>query len=291
MTEQRKESLEPDVALRRPVASRFKGKVALVVGAGTPSDVGTETAPVGAAIGRLLAWEGCRVAVLGQSADPATETARLIREDGGEAISLWGDASIEDECRRAVSTVVSTYGAFDILVNNLGVVPGRSKVTDTSEEEWDRILGVNAKGLMLMAKHSIPHLRPGGAIVNISSVGAMRHRPGMPISYAASKAAVNSLTITLAVELAHQAIRVNCVSVGNVWTPRILRRLRQEHPNEIDRFREVRRMMNPLQIEGTGWDIAHAVAFLASDEARWITGEILSVDGGAMLVGPSEKAP
>lgn len=260
-----------------------------MVGGGTPNDVGAGTTSVGAAISRLLGWEGCRVAVLGQRAEPSAVTANLIKEDGGEAISIQGDASLEVDCRDAVRAVVSEFGALDILINNLGLIMSGTAVTELTEVEWDRIMAVNAKGPMLMAKHCVPLMRNGGSVINISSIAATRHRVGSSIPYAASKAAVNALTIALAIDVAHLGIRVNCISVGSVWTPRVVRRLANEHPMDIDGFREGRRLTSPLQTEGTGWDVAYAAAFLASDEARWITGQTLVVDGGATLAWPPEK--
>jgi NAD(P)-dependent dehydrogenase (short-subunit alcohol dehydrogenase family) len=275
----------PTVDEKAPASmSRFTSKVALVVGGGTSEGTTLEIPGVGEAISLLLAREGCRVAVLGQGKAGAARTVELIEREGGIALAIQGDASREEDCRKAVELVTSTFGRLDILVNNLGIRLSSSGVVDTSADEWDRVMGVNVRGLMLMAKYAVPHLPQGGSIINVSGIVAVRPTYTSSLAYATSKGAVNTLTIALAVQLARQGIRVNAICPGNIWTPLTMREAsaRGVGPN-MEAEREERRRMIPLGIEGTAWDVASAALFLASDDARWVTGQLLTVDGGSLL--------
>ncbi len=271
---------------------RFAGKVALVVGAGTDDRTTMDAPGVGAAIGLVLARSGCRVAVVGHGIDGVTRTAELIRAEGGEAIPITADMSDEDDCRRTVGEVIETFGRLDILVNNLGIRLSGKGVIDVESEEWDRVMDVNAKGLAMTTKHAAPRMSAGGAVVNISSIGAVRPTLHTSIAYAASKGAVDSMTLLLALQLAPRQIRVNGVCPGNIWTPIAIREVYNRGVDpDLETARERRRLMNPLQTEGTAWDIAWATAFLASDDARWITGQTILVDGGALLPAPASRKP
>lgn len=263
---------------------QFDGRVAVVVGAGSADGTSIETPSVGLAIALLLAREGCRVAVVGKGTEGAARTAELIKAEGGDAIALQADVSSEEDCARVASDVIAAYGRIDVLVNNLGIRMSNFGVTDIPADEWDRVMDVNVKGLLLMAKHVVPHLPAGGAIVNTSGTVAVRPTFTSSIAYATSKGAINTMTIALATQLSKRGIRVNAVCPGNLWTPIARRELvRQGHP-DIEAERERRRKeMVPLGIEGTAWDVAMAVAFLASDQARWITGQLLTIDGGSTL--------
>jgi NAD(P)-dependent dehydrogenase (short-subunit alcohol dehydrogenase family) len=273
-------------ASRAPLGGRFGGKVALVVGAGSTEGADLAAPGVGAAISLLLAREGARVAVLGLGAEGAARTVDLIMGEGGEAFPLQADVSVQEDCRRAVAAVVARYSRLDILVNNLGIRLSGSGVVEVPEEEWDRVMDVNVKGLMLMTKHAVPHMTAGGAIVNMSSIGATRPTYTSSIAYLASKGAVDALTIGLAVQLAPD-IRVNGVNPGNLWTPLAMSEVIKRKVDDLETARYKRRMLTPLQSEGNAWDVAYATAFLASEEARWITGHTLTVDGGATLPAPA----
>jgi NAD(P)-dependent dehydrogenase (short-subunit alcohol dehydrogenase family) len=264
------------------MSGRFAGKVALVVGAGSTEGADLEAPGVGAAISLRFAREGARLAVLGQGPDGAVRTVALIEGEGGEAIAVQADVSDADDCRRAVETVIERYGRLDILVNNLGIRLSGSGVVEVPEAEWDRVMDVNVKGLMLMTKFAVPHMTTGSSIINISSIGATRPTYTSSIAYVTSKGAVDSLTIALAVQLAPN-IRVNGVCPGNLWTPLAMSEVIKRKVDDLETARLKRRMLTPLEIEGNGWDIAHSAAFLASEDARWITGQTLVVDGGATL--------
>jgi NAD(P)-dependent dehydrogenase (short-subunit alcohol dehydrogenase family) len=248
--------------------ARLAGKVAIVTGAGFDGDfLGT-----GAATAILLAGQGARVGLVDVSAERAEQTRLRIASAGGDATVAQADVSIPDQCQRAVDQIVATYGRLDILVNNAGIAAGGS-VVDIDEALWDHVVEVNLKSVMLMSRFSIPRLRDqgGGAIVNISSIAAMRGFG--TASYAASKGAVIALTADMAYTHGREGIRVNCIAPGHLFTP-----MGYQGDEEL---REARRQAGLLGTEGTAWDVAWAVVFLASDEAQWITGVLLPVDAGA----------
>ena len=181
-----------------------------------------------------------------------------------------------------VARAVECWGRIDILDNNVGI-SGPGTVVDVEEEDWDRVMAVNVKGMMLASKHAIPAMAAGGggAIVNIASISALR--PARLTPYATSKGAVISLTKAMAVDHAPQGIRVNCVMPGPVYTPMVYAAGMSEE------MRAKRLDASLLKVEGTGWDVGNAVLFLASDEARYITGVVLPVDGGVLVRGPDRR--
>jgi NAD(P)-dependent dehydrogenase (short-subunit alcohol dehydrogenase family) len=162
-------------------------------------------------------------------------------------------------------------------------IGGGGTVVDVDEETWDRVMAVNVKGMMLASKHAVPAMARGGggAIVNIASIAALR--PSRLTPYATSKGAVIALTRAMAVDHAREGIRVNCVAPGPVYTPMVYAGGMSEE------LRERRKAASLLGVEGEGWDVGHAVVFLASDEARYITGVVLPVDGGVLLRGPDRR--
>ena len=266
---------------------RFEGKVVLVVGAGSSEGADLEAPGVGAAISLLFAREGAKVGVLGLGAEGAARTVGLIEAEGGEAIAVQADVSRAEACEQAVEAVVARFGRLDILVNNLGIRLSGFGVVDVPEDEWDRVMDVNVKGLMLMTKYAVPRMTiPGSSIINISSIGATRPTYTSSIAYVTSKGAVDAMTIGLAVQLA-PGIRVNGVCPGNLWTPLAISEVIKRKVDDLDTARYKRRMLTPLELEGNAWDVAWSAAFLASDEARWITGQTLMVDGGATLPAPA----
>lgn len=262
----------------------FADKVVLVVGAGTPHD-GTMDAPgVGAAISIHLSRLGSKVVAVGLGPDGVARTSSIIHDEGGVALALSGDVSVDKEAERVVDEAVAWGGKIDVLVNNLGVRLSAHGVLEMETEEWDTVMDVNARGLVLVSRYAIPHMPAGSSIVNISSIGATRPTYKTSLVYAASKGAVNSLTTTMALQLALIGIRVNAVTPGNLWTPIAIKEVhRRKIDPDPETARERRRRMNPLELEGTGWDIANAVEFFAGSGARWITGQNLIVDGGALL--------
>jgi NAD(P)-dependent dehydrogenase (short-subunit alcohol dehydrogenase family) len=256
--------------------SGFEGKVAIVTGAGAPEDgIGN-----GRAAAICLARAGARVVAMDYLQDRAERTVEMITNEGGEAVALSGDASQADTCAGMVKLAMERYGRLDILDNNVGMGSFGS-VVDESEENWNTVMRTNVNSMFLASKHAIPAMiesGEGGAIVNVGSISALRPR-GLT-AYSTSKGAVIALTRAMAVDHAREGIRVNCVLPGPVYTPMVYALGMTED------LREKRRKASPLDIEGTGWDIGHAVAFLASPRARFITGQMLVVDGGVTLASP-----
>ena len=254
---------------------RLSGKVAIVSGAGTFGGSGVGN---GAAAAILFARQGAKVALLDAVGEWADATAQIIEEEGGEAIPVAADATNPDDCQRAVASTVERFGGLHILHNNVGGGGGGGNVVEATDEDWFRSASVNLMSMVNMCRHAIPHMRAagGGSIINISSVTALRPKPGRSSAqYTVNKSAVVGLTHALALDHAEDNIRVNCIMPGLMWTPRL------EHGSPD--ARETRRASTPLPVEGQSWDIGNAALFLASDEARFITGVTLPVDGGFLL--------
>ena len=255
---------------------RLAGMVAIVTGGGSQGPgIGN-----GRATAILFAREGARVAVVDRVAEWAEQTRQMIADEHGEAFVVQADVTRDEDCRRVVSDTARRYGRIDILHNNVGI-SGSGSVVDTDEDFWDKVMRVNVKSMMLMSKHVIPVMAAGGggAIVNVSSVSSIRPRGLTP--YSTSKGAVNALTMAMAVDHGPQRIRVNCILPGPVYTPMVAM------GGMTEEQRAVRAKASPLGIEGTGWDVGWAAVYLASPEARWVTGQLLCVDGGMTLVGPA----
>jgi NAD(P)-dependent dehydrogenase (short-subunit alcohol dehydrogenase family) len=262
---------------------RFEGLTAVVTGGGaSPGRVPS----IGEAISRLLAREGARTAVLDVSAEAAAETVRRIEAEGGDAFALVADVTREAACREAVATILAKHGRLDALVNNVGVGFG-SAVPEVVEDEWDRAMAINLKGAVFMAKHAIPAMSQGGAIVNLSTTAI--DTPAASAAYSASKAALEGLTKQMALQHGPDGIRCNAVRPGEAWTAMVDRNCKTEA--DAERLRTERRRRTAMLAEGDAWDIAHAVAFLASPEARWITAQVLTVDGGASVLRPNPDWP
>jgi NAD(P)-dependent dehydrogenase (short-subunit alcohol dehydrogenase family) len=258
---------------------RLEGKVAIVTGAGSQLDDGIGN---GRAAAILMAREGARVLLVDRKIEAAEATLQMIRAEGLDAEIQAADVTEPDDCRAMVERAVARWGRLDILDNNVGI-GGPGTVVNVEEETWDRVMAVNVKGMMLASKYAVPAMAAngGGAIVNISSIAALRPHGLTP--YATSKGAVIALTRAMAEDHARDGIRVNCVAPGPVYTPMVYA------AGMSDEQRERRRNSSLLKIEGTGWDIGYAVLFLASDEARYITGIVLPVDGGVLLNTPNRR--
>jgi len=255
---------------------RLPGKVAIVTGAGSRAEgIGN-----GRAAAVLFAREGARVLLVDQSRDAAEATLRMIRDEGGEAAAFDADVTRSEDCRAMVDEAVRRWGRLDILDNNVGI-GGRATVVDVTEADWDHLMRVNVTSMMLTSKHAVPVMARGGggAIVNISSISALRPRGLTP--YSVSKGAVIALTRAMAIDHAPQNIRVNCIAPGPVYTPMVY------GAGMSEELRERRRRASPLGIEGSGWDIGYAALFLVSDEARYVTGVVLPVDGGVTITSAS----
>jgi NAD(P)-dependent dehydrogenase (short-subunit alcohol dehydrogenase family) len=261
---------------------RLAGKVALVTGAGSSGPgIGT-----GKATAILFAREGAKVVLVDRVARHAEETLAAIREEGGEASVYEADITRTADCQAMVGTAVERYGGLHILMNNVGI-SALGTVVDVKEEDWDRVLEVNLKGLMLTSKYAIPQMiaSGGGSIINVSSIDALRSGTMASIvPYTASKGGIIALTTAMAVQHGRENIRVNCIAPGFLYTPMVAPLLTEE-------TRELRRQAAPLGTEGTAWDIAWAAVFLASEEARWITGIVLPVDAGLLATTPLSMLP
>jgi len=249
------------------VSGRLAGKVAIVTGAGSRGPgIGN-----GKAAAILFAREGARVLCVDREAPRAEETVALIGAEGGEASAFAADVTRAEECRGMVAAALDRYGALDVLHNNVGV-ESRKDLMETSEEEWDRVMAVDLKSMFLATQAAVPPMveRGRGAVVCVSSVAALRGHGRT--AYAAAKAGIIGFVRSTAAQLGPKGIRVNAIAPGQVWTP-MVEALGPE-------ARERRRRASPLGTEGSGWDVGWAAVYLASDEARWVTGQTLVVDGG-----------
>jgi NAD(P)-dependent dehydrogenase (short-subunit alcohol dehydrogenase family) len=264
------------------MGDRVRGKAAIIFGAGqTPG----ETIGNGRATALLLAREGARVFVVDRDETSAQETVTLIRDEGGEALAHPADVLREEDVRGAIQACHEAWGRVDILHNNVGasLALGDAPATDLDAEAFDRIVAVNLRGMWFACKHAVPIMREqeSGSIVNISSM-AVRHAYPY-LGYKATKAAVIALTENLASANARHGIRANTILPGLMNTPMAIEpRVAAGTPRDqviADRDRQV-----PLGRKmGTGWDIAYAALFLHSDEAKFITGVSLPVDGGTSV--------
>lgn len=242
------------------------GRTALVTGGG----LGGPDGSVGWAVSLLFARHGARVAVLDRDEAAAKTTVDAIQAAGGEAVAVTADVTVDADCAHAVAAVLDHFGSLDTLVNNVAA-GDRVLLFDLDPARWDELLRVNLTSAWLMTRHAAPALRHrGGAVVNVSSVATTL---GAPMPYSVAKAGVENLTTGAAKLLGPDGIRVNCVQIGAIWSAMAARSLTAEQ-------REARRRGVALQTEGTVWDPAHAALFLASDRARWISGHVLTVDGG-----------
>jgi NAD(P)-dependent dehydrogenase (short-subunit alcohol dehydrogenase family) len=246
------------------------GKVALISGGGAAGDgIGN-----GRAAALLLARAGTKVMVADRELKLAERTVAMIAEEGGTAAAQVCDATDEADCRRRL----------DFLDNNVGI-GSRGSVVEEKPETYRRVMQVNVETMFLLSKYAIPAMiktARGGAIVNISSISALRPR-GLT-TYTTSKAAIIGLTRAMAVDHGRDNIRVNCICPGPVYTPMVYARGMSEAA------RAQRAKASVLKLEGTGWDVGHAVKFLLSDFARYITGQVLVVDGGVTLQAPERES-
>ncbi len=246
---------------------RLEGKVALISGGARGQ---------GAAEAKLFAGEGAKVVFGDILDDLGKQVEAEIHEAGGEALYIHLDVTNAADWASAVEAAVSRYGRLDVLVNNAGITI-RKNVEDTTEEDWDRIMAINAKGVFLGTKQAIPAMREsgGGSIVNISSTAGLVGSPYSGASYAATKGAVRLFTKATAIQYAKEGIRCNSVHPGLLETP-----MTQDMLADAA-HREERTQRIPLGRVGTAADVAYGVLYLASDEASFITGSELVIDGGA----------
>ena len=257
---------------------RLKGKVAIVTGAGS-SGPGWGN---GKAAAVLFAREGAKVFAVDLCPGAVQETKGIIEQEGGECISRTADVSKGEEVKTLVEQCVEVYGRIDVLHNNVGIlaVGGPEEV---SEEVWDHLTAVNLKSMFLTCKYVLPLMvkQGHGTIVNISSIASIRYTGYPSVAYNATKGAVNQLTQNIAVQYASKGVRANCVLPGLMNTPMIQQPLRNTYgPGGVEEMIRRRDEVVPMGKMGDAWDVAYASLFLASDEAKYITGALLVVDGG-----------
>ncbi len=257
---------------------RLDGKTAVICGAGqTPG----QTIGNGRAMAVLFAREGARVLCVDRVAERAQETVDMITAEGGQAFALAANIAKADGADAVVAAAGDTLGRLDILVNNVGVGGGDGPAHKVDEDAFDRILAINLKGAWLTSKAAIPVMREqgGGAIVNISSLASLAG--GTQVAYEVSKAAMNRLTTSIAQSNAKYGVRCNAILPGLMDTPMAVAGIAQATGQDVEAVRQARGARVPLRAKmGTAWDTAYAALFLASDEAAFITGVLLPVDGG-----------
>jgi NAD(P)-dependent dehydrogenase (short-subunit alcohol dehydrogenase family) len=261
---------------------RLADRVALVFGAGS-SGPGWGN---GKAAAVLYAREGARVVSIDVNEDAAAETADIIRSEGGGALPVATDVTDLAAVERTVALALERYGRVDILHNNVGVVL-HGGPTDLNEEAFKRNLDLNVGSIFRTAKAVLPHFMAAGrgAIINISSIAAVRWTGYPYFAYYTAKAAVNQATVALAMQYAPHGIRANCVMPGLIDTPLIYKQISSQYAS-VDEMVAARARAVPLGRMGTAWDVAKAAAFLASDDAAFITGVCLPVDGGQTCAMP-----
>lgn len=262
---------------------RVDGKVAIVVGGGQTAG---QTIGNGRATALLLAQEGAKVLVVDRDLASAQETVAMVMKAGGVGAAAEADITDETAVRMAVNAAIEQFGRLDILHNNVGqsVALGDAPATELAEDVFDKIVAVNLKGMWFACKHALPHLREShGSIVNISSMAARSNYP--LLGYKTTKAAVIALTENLAAANARHGVRVNCILPGLMNTPMAIE-ARVTAGADREQMVAQRDSRVPLGRKmGTGWDVARAALFLHSDEASFITGVSLPVDGGAGVAG------
>ncbi len=249
---------------------RLENKVAVVTGGGTG---------IGEAIAKVFAREGAKVAITGRRKDELERVVRDIERKGGQALALQGSVTNEQNVQEAVVATVRTFGHLDILVNNAGNLFHVAPLHEITDEVWDETIDIFLKGVFRFTRAVIPTMirQGGGSIVNISTIAALKAIPGfLNHPYAAAKAGVNMLTKTIAIEYAKAKIRCNAVCPAGVVTPGVASMISDP------KVREWADAMHPLGRMGMPEEIAEAVLYFASDESRWTTGSILTVDGGVM---------
>jgi NAD(P)-dependent dehydrogenase (short-subunit alcohol dehydrogenase family) len=259
---------------------RLKGKTAMVVGAGS---IGPGWGN-GKATAVTFAREGAQVFCVDRNAAAAKETVDIITGEGGKAVAFTADVSRQAEVEVMVAACRKAYGRIDVLDNNVGIAE-MGNVVEVNEASWDHVFAVNLKSAYFAMKHVIPVMQKqgGGSIINISSIASIRHLGISYVTYGASKAAMNQMTKTTAVQFARDHVRVNCILPGLMKTPMV------EHSaglaasysaGDVEAMWRARDAQVPMGHMGDAWDVANAALFLASDESKYVTGIELVVDGG-----------
>jgi len=259
---------------------RLAGKIAVIVGAGqqpggTPGN--------GRATAERFAEEGATLLLVDINEAWAADTLKAVQALGAQASIFVADITQEKDCAGLVAACVERYGRIDVLHNNVGRSKGDRKTSDMDADMWDAIFQMNLKGMFMTCKHALPHMvaQGSGCIINISSTSSLSGRP--TVTYKTSKGAVNTLTQHIAFENAIHGVRANVIVPGLIDTPMAIERRAQERGVDRSVVRAERDKLVPMGFMGAALDVANAAVFLASEEARYITGVLLPVDGGLLL--------
>lgn len=261
------------------LGGRLAGKVAVVVGAGQQEGA---TPGNGRATAIRLAQEGARCLLVDRNAASAEATRALLPDPQTSAVHR-ADVTDADACKGIIDAAMTRFGRIDILHNNVGQSRGDRATPDMDPDVWDQLMALNLKAMFLTCKFVLPVMRAQGAgvILNVSSTSALSKRP--TVTYKTSKGAVNTLTQHIAAENAAFGVRANVILPGLIDTPMAIERRAQETGRSRDEIRAERDALVPMGHMGSAWDVANAAVFLASDEARYVTGVVLPVDGGLLL--------
>ncbi|MCR4471883.1 MULTISPECIES: SDR family NAD(P)-dependent oxidoreductase [unclassified Burkholderia] len=264
------------------MVDRLKNKVAIVFGAGGPPNEWSN----GKATAVAYAREGAAVICVDRIAEAAEDAARVIQAEGHDAIAVVADVTQTDDINRAVQTAIQHFGRLDILHNNVGVAPAGGPL-ELDDAAFQRTMDINVGSIHRTVRAVLPYFleQQSGAIVNISSLSAIRWSGYSYFAYYASKAAVNQATVAIALQYAAQGIRANVIMPGVIDTPLVYKQISAQY-SSIEEMVAARSNAVPMKKPGSPWDIANAAVFLASDEARFITGVCLPVDGGHSCVLP-----
>lgn len=261
------------------MSGRLDGKIAVIVGAGQQpgSSMGN-----GRAAAIRFAQEGAICLLVDRNPDWAEETRTQLEGDTRSTV-IAADVTDEGDCRSVVEAAVARYGRIDILHNNIGTSTGDRSTFDLPVEDWDRIMTLNLKSMFMMCKHSLAVMRAqkAGSIINISSTSSLSKRP--TVTYKTSKGAINTMTQHIAAENAAFGVRANVIVPGLIDTPMAIERRVRETGRSHEDIRSERDALVPMGFMGSAWDVAHAAVYLASDEAAYVTGVLLPVDGGLLL--------
>lgn len=260
------------------MGQRLQNKVCLLLGAGSSSaDAGLSN---GQAVALTFAREGASLALVDQHLGAAQQTAEMIADNGGTAIALQGDVSDHGDVRRVVAATLERFGRIDILHNNVGI-EGRGGVMELSEAMWDRVHDVNLKSVFLSCKEVLPLMiaQGAGVVINVSSTASLRWGPAEYIAYHSTKSALNHITRIMARQYAAQGIRCNVVAPGMIDSPHIRTLYQDQSAQELEATLAARNARCPMGRQGTSQEVANAALFLASDEASYVSGVVLPVDG------------
>jgi NAD(P)-dependent dehydrogenase (short-subunit alcohol dehydrogenase family) len=273
-----------------PGRGRLTGKTVLVIGGGSIGPGWGNGKAAAVVFGR----EGARVAVVDRRAEAAQETVDIIRAAGGQAISLSGDVTDEADVARIVEQAIAAFGRIDVLHNNVGGSGTGKRLNNMTLKDWNETFARNVTSAMLTSQAVVPHMEKsgGGSIINVSSVSSIRHLGTPTAVYSAAKGALNELTKNIAVEYARKQIRANCVLPGYIDTPFIRRDIggvpsyKRKGFDSAEVYAAARKDLVPMGRMGTGWDVAYAALYFASDDSAYVTGQMLVVDGGVTSTCP-----